>query len=136
MFGPKQMPARQDEHLPALPPRVKDALKNELRTDALIAYAKKVRDFTLLLNAVEEKMKDQTEFVVWWDGNVRGPGQRANVRDQRHFVAHVEEKTSFTKQQVSTWRRKLRHPDKYRESLYGPTYAKAMAETTDRLCVP
>ncbi len=35
--------------------------------------------------AVEQKMKDQAEFVRWWAKNVRPAGQRENVSDQRQY---------------------------------------------------
>lgn len=47
----------------------------DAKADALIAYAKKVKDWPLLEEAVEVKIQNQREFVKWWDANVRGRGQ-------------------------------------------------------------
>src|SRR5206468_3125579 len=43
--------------------------ENIAKADALIAYAAKVKDWPLLLEAVDAKIDDQTEFVGWWDGD-------------------------------------------------------------------
>lgn len=102
---------------------------NDAKADAVIDFAKRVRDWPLLEEAIEKKMEDQTEFVRWWDEGVRDKGQRANVSDPRHFAADAEELTGIRKQQVSKWRRRLREPEKYRAMLFGAAYAKAMAET-------
>ncbi len=45
--------------------------------------------------AIEQKMKDQAEFVRWWDENVRKRGNRANVSDQKPFVEQAEAPTSL-----------------------------------------
>ena len=39
----------------------------DAKADAVIAYAKKVKDWPTLETAVEQKMEDQSEFVDWWD---------------------------------------------------------------------
>lgn len=51
------------------------AKANDAKADALIAYARKVKDWPLLEQAVEAKIQNQAEFVKWWDANVRGKGQ-------------------------------------------------------------
>lgn len=50
----------------------------DAKADALIAYAKKVKDWPLLEEAVEVKIQNQREFVKWWDDNVR-----ANARPRK-----------------------------------------------------
>lgn len=108
-----------------------EAESNDAKADAVIEYAKRVRDWPALEAAVEQKMEDQAEFVRWWGENVREKGQRANVSDPRHFVADAETHTGITKQQVSKWRNRLKDPEKYRAMLYGSAYFKAMAETNN-----
>ena len=44
------------------------------KADAVIAYAKRVRDWPTLEAAVEQKLEDQAEFVRWWDEAVQRPG--------------------------------------------------------------
>ncbi len=41
-------------------------------------------------------MEDQTEFVGWWDENVRDKGKRENNADQRYFVEQAEDQTGIT----------------------------------------
>lgn len=48
--------------------------KADARADAVIEYAKKVRDWPLLLEAVEQKMDELEELVRWWRDNVRKKG--------------------------------------------------------------
>lgn len=52
-----------------------EAKANDAKADALIAYARKVKDWPLLEQAVEAKMQNQAEFVKWWDVNVRRDGR-------------------------------------------------------------
>lgn len=99
----------------------------DAKADAVIDYAKRVKDWPTLETAVEKKMEDQTEFVRWWAENVRGKGKRANSADPRYFVEEAETNTEISHQQVSKWSRRLEEPEKYREMLYGAAYAKAMA---------
>ena len=106
-----------------------EARGRDAKADAVIDYAKKVRDWPTLETAVEQKMEDQAEFVGWWKENVRPAGQGRNVAEQRQYsVEEAEALTGITKQQVSKWRRRLKEPEKYREMLFGAAYYKAMAE--------
>ena len=119
------------KHKAGLPTKFKpqEAKSHDAKADAVIDYAKKVKDWPTLETAVEKKMEDQTEFVRWWDENVRPAGQGRNVAEQRQYsVEEAESLTGITKQQVSKWRRRLKEPEKYRDMLYGAAYHKAMAE--------
>ena len=51
-----------------------EAKSRDAKADAVIDYAKKVKDWPSLETAVEKKMEDQAEFVRWWDENVQRPG--------------------------------------------------------------
>lgn len=53
------------------PKKTKD---KDARADAVIAYAKRMKDWPLLERAVEAKIKEQAQFVEWWDANVQRPG--------------------------------------------------------------
>ena len=48
--------------------------KADAKGDAVIEYAKKVRDWPLLLEAVEQKMDELEELIRWWQENVRKKG--------------------------------------------------------------
>jgi hypothetical protein len=58
----------------------KKAKVRDAKADAVIGYAKKVRDWPMLYAAVEQKMQDQTEFVRWWDENVRKKGGKEGYK--------------------------------------------------------
>ena len=58
----------------------------------MIDYAKKVKDWPMLEAAVDRKMEDQTEFVRWWDENVRPAGQGRNNADQRYYSVDMAQK--------------------------------------------
>ena len=49
----------------------KTAKVRDARADAVIDFAKRVHDWPTLETAVEKKLENQTEFVRWWDENVR-----------------------------------------------------------------
>jgi phage N-6-adenine-methyltransferase len=109
------------------------AKTNDAKADAVIEYAKKVRDWPTLEAAVDEKLEQQAEFRDWWDASVgvrQSPGRSGNKSnaDQRSIsVAVAEEETQITQQQVSKWRSRLKDIPKYKALLYGVAYNKAMA---------
>lgn len=110
------------------------ARKRDAATDAEITYAKRVRDWPMLRDAIKRKLDDQAEFVAWWGKHVtmRHGLNRHNVEraDRRTLDMEAAEKaTEIKHQQVSKWRRRLKEPDKYEAMLYGDAYARAMAET-------
>ena len=45
--------------------------QDQLKTDAVIAFAAKIGDWPLVEDAADAKIADQIEFVRWWDENVR-----------------------------------------------------------------
>ena len=52
-----------------------EAKSRDAKADAVIRYAKAVKDWPMLEAAVEQKMEDQAKLVQWWKENVRRPGQ-------------------------------------------------------------
>jgi phage N-6-adenine-methyltransferase len=107
--------------------------KRQAQADGLAEYARKIRDWPLLEDAIDAKIEDQREFVRWWDENVgvrhgAGRGNKNNA-DPRSFSAEdAEAETGISQQQVSKWRKWLKKPQEYKAKLYGSAYAKAMAE--------
>lgn len=105
--------------LPSLPQNIK---KQQAKFEAVIQYASKVQDWPLLIEAVEAKIEDQREFVVWWDESVRVNygGDRRKISDAEILptrTANAVEGTGIGPVQVSRWRKSLRDSEKYRERL-------------------
>ena len=103
------------------------------KLNAVIEYAKKVRDWPLLEEAVDQKIEEQAEFVEWWDKNVSvrqsaGNNQYSSNADLRLSISkdEAEALTKIPQQQVSRWRRRLQDTDSYRALLYGAAYKKAL----------
>jgi hypothetical protein len=106
-----------------------EAKRLDAKADGIIKYARQVRDWPLLGEAVEAKIEDQSEFVRWWEETVgvRHGGDTKNA-DRRSCltVDTAEDLTGITQQTVSKWRKRLKDRDKYRALLYGVAWAKAM----------
>lgn len=64
----------------------------------------------------------------WWRDNVRGRGQKSNSADRGYFQEQAESLTGITHQQVSKWKKRLADRAKYRSTIYGVAWKKAMAE--------
>lgn len=116
--------------------RPEEAAKNDAKADALIDYAKRVKDWPTLEVAIDKKLEDQTEFVGWWDKTLtpNKGGDRVSKNQKLRpalLVEDAEDVTSISHQQVSKWRRRLKDAVKYREMLFGTAYHKAMAETNN-----
>jgi hypothetical protein len=105
-----------------------EAKANDAKADALIAYAKKVKDWPLLAEAIDAKLALQGEFVTWWEKNVRGPGKVNSRRTGLIEAPDAEKQAEIKHQQVSRWRNRLKDPEKYKAMLFEAANAKAMAE--------
>ncbi len=107
-----------------------EAKSRDAKADAVIDYAKKVKDWPTLETAIEQKMEDQTEFVRWWAETVRPGGRPTKTSADPRWLSQedAESHTEIAHQQVSKWRRRLKEPEKYRDMLFGAAYRKAMAE--------
>lgn len=79
--------------------------------------AKRMRDWESFWAAVDELIRWEREIVTWWEGNVRGKGERANNAVRGYFVEDAEKRLKVTQQQVSRWRSWLRDEKKYRARL-------------------
>lgn len=42
----------------------------DAKLDAVIEYAKRVQEWPLLEQAVDQKIEEQAEFVRWWSDNI------------------------------------------------------------------
>jgi phage N-6-adenine-methyltransferase len=114
--------------------RLRDA-----EADAIIGYARRVKDWPLLEQAVDQKLQDQREFVAWWQATVTpnagaGRGNKNQRRPGLVLQADAETQTGITHQTVARWRERLRRPDSYRARLFGAAYNVAMYGENVRGC--
>jgi hypothetical protein len=91
------------------------------KADALIELANKLKDWPLLERAVDAKIKEQQQFVGWWDGEGPGAhhgGDRSKFADaQTWSIERAEAETGIRYFQASRWRTHLAHEDAYRERM-------------------
>lgn len=104
---------------------VKDA-----KLQAVIDYAKRVKDWPTLEAAVDQKIEEQREFVRWWSETVSvresaGRGNKTSAVRGSFSCDTAESLTGITHQQVSKWRKALKDEMKYRARIAGPAYVKA-----------
>lgn len=108
------------------------AKTQDAKLDAVIEYAKRVQDWPLLEQAVDQKVEEQAEFVKWWDDNIgihRGAGRGKKSADRGTFSMDDAEKlTGISNQQVSRWRKRLADLEAYRSKLYGKAWAEAFGK--------
>jgi hypothetical protein len=99
----------------------RNAKKKHAEADAVIKYAKQVQDWTLLEQAVDEKIEHQRLFVGWWNANIRSKGEVHKENPDRRFLARddAEKLTGIRQQQVSRWKTRLSDVDGYRNHLIG-----------------
>ncbi len=57
-----------------------EAKLRDSQAKAVIAYAKSIKDWSMLEAAIDKMLDDQTEFVRWWDENVRKKGGAGGYR--------------------------------------------------------
>lgn len=110
-----------------------EAKTNDAKLDAVIEYAKRVQDWPLLEQAIDQKLEEQREFVEWWGDNVTpnkgGDRKSENQKPRSAFLVEQAEKlTGLTQQQVSRWRKKLADEQSYRAKLYGKAWAEAFGK--------
>ena len=105
----------------------------QAKLDALIDYARKVKDWPLLKDAVDAKIEDQVEYLGWWDAKVGvrlrpggADGGTLNAERRSTLSKDIAERdTGISQQQVSRWRKSLLDREKYRDRLILATYRQA-----------
>jgi len=119
----------------------KAAATKDAKLDAVIDYAKRVRDWETLEAAVEQKVEQIREFVGWWGDAVtvrQSPGRAGNKSNSElnsFSVDDAQELTGISQVQVSRWRSKLKDEEAYKETLYGAAYRKLMQESSNHLAM-
>jgi phage N-6-adenine-methyltransferase len=109
--------------------------RTDAQADAIIDYAKRIKDWPLLERAVDEKIEQQREFVGWWRDLVTPNKARKSVSAERGAqteMTEAESLTGITHQQVSRWAKRVEHEAEYRAALFGAAYKKAMGDRTIR----
>lgn len=104
------------------------------QADAIIAYAKRIKDWPLLEQAIDAKIEEQIEFVRWWDERVTA-GRNAQLKNSvvtdtvtTIAIEEAEKLTGFSKMQVSRIRKRLQDVEKYRDLVKGAAYKNAFPE--------
>jgi hypothetical protein len=107
----------------------------DAEADAVILVAKRVKDWPSLEMAVDQKIKDQKEFLGWWHEKVtplHRPGRRGNkelVSERKLIpVDQAQKLTGITKLKVHRWDTRFKDEAAYRDRLFGAAYRTAMAE--------
>jgi phage N-6-adenine-methyltransferase len=95
------------------------AAERDAQADAVIDYARRVKDWPLLEEAVDVKIADQRAFVEWWDAQLELRADRGAT------MPRLEEDSGIMHQQVSRWRHWLADEPTYRERLLGAGYKAA-----------
>lgn len=110
----------------------RNGLKRDAQADAIIALAKRTKDWDMLREAIEQKIADQQEFVAWWKETVRRKGNQPNNPEQRYLAVEAAEKhTGISQQTVSKWGQRLTDVDKYAADLWGIEYSHAFPDAPD-----
>jgi hypothetical protein len=97
----------------------------DAEADAIIQYAKRVKDWPLLEKA--------TEFVGWWQEHVT-PRKHLNRHNVDHADRHglslerAEKLTGIKQPKVSRWAKRLKDRAGYRKLLHGVAHRAAMGE--------
>ena len=102
----------------------------QAKIDAVVDFARKVQDWPMMEQAIDEKIADQEEFVRWWAENVSiahgaGRGNKNNAERGSFSREQAEAQTGLSQQQVSRWRKRLQDKGKYRDKLIEAAYRKA-----------
>jgi hypothetical protein len=107
-----------------------EAKIREAQANAVKEYARAVKDWALLDDAVTQQVADQRRLVEWWAKNVRGEGRPSKTpADHAQFSqSEAELATGISNEKVSRWRRRLADEAAYREALRGPSYRKAWGD--------
>jgi phage N-6-adenine-methyltransferase len=99
---------------------------------AVILKAKKVKDWPLLVRAVDQKVEDQLAYVAWWGAEItprQSPGRGGNKSSaERRTISmrEAEALSGISNQQVARWKKRLRNIPEYKHSLYGAAWRAAM----------
>jgi len=106
----------------------KKTAEKTAKLEAVADYAKRVKDWPLLEQAVDMKLEEQSEFVQWWRENVRNGRPSKTNAGRGYFLEEAEKLTGIKQQTVSKWAKLLADKEKYRERIMLAARRKAMFE--------
>lgn len=112
----------------------KQAATKDAKLDAVIDYARRVKDWETLEAAVDQKVDQIREFVGWWKDTVtvnKGGDRRSENQNNSSVILIAEDAeriTGISPMQVSRWRTKLKNETAYKETLYGAAYRKFIGD--------
>ena len=108
---------------------------NQAKADAIIEFAAKMKDWPLLLEAIDKKIEEQGEFIEWWKQNVsKGHGgDRSKISDRKSWLSAEKALTltGISPVQVSRWRTFLQDTKKYIERQRAAAYRTAGLEPAE-----
>lgn len=117
--------------LPAVPLNIKVEFA---KTESLLEYAIKVKDWPLIEDSIDKKIEEQCDFVGEWDqvvGVRESPG-RGGIKSSTELdsisMQQAERDTGISHVQVSRWRKQLKDPAKYLAQQLLAVYRKAGLE--------
>lgn len=120
----------------------KHTKKIDAQADAVIEYAKRMKDWPLLERAVDTKIEEQIEFVRWWRDTVtprQSPGRKGakSISDQKLILSadRAQELTEISPLIVHKWSRRIKDVPKYRLQLIAVTRKKAMEEAINTTAI-
>lgn len=96
------------------------------KLDALADYAKQLKEWTLLEEAIEAKIEEQVEFCKWW-GKEATPHHRQGAHLVTERLLDPKEVASW-KMRVHRWKKYLKETKVYRARLLGAEYRAALLD--------
>jgi phage N-6-adenine-methyltransferase len=113
----RQVPARRSSQVPQHydPERGLKAIAAAETAEKFFARAK---DATRLYEAVEKKLSEQRQFVLWWDAQAKDPGGRpAQNRSQIGERFPKPDDFGLNWDAIRRWRERLKDEEDYAEAL-------------------
>ena len=93
-----------------------EALKTMAVAEVATKYYRRANDPEGLYRAIEVQVSEQRKFVLWWDRQKKGQGERTDIIPRNRSVTKLED-LKLDKMTVSRWRKRFVDPVKYENFL-------------------
>lgn len=111
-----------------------EALKREAQANTVKEYARAIKDWDTLKDAVKQQIEDQHQLVAWWDEVV--PPAGGDRQSKKHYprsgimlsAKEAATLSGFKIQKISKFRKGIESGEEYEVKLFGPSYAEAMGK--------